>query len=114
MLALIAPLAADGKTVTENRFGKGYGLDSNLDGVIAAAYLSAPSDAESPYVSPLHARDLSSLPPAHLMTAGMDILRDSGEAYARRLAEAGVQVSHHRHEEQTHGSSALWQTWPPS
>lgn len=96
------------------QFGKGYGLNSNLHDVVTTEYFAQPSDADDPYASPLHAPDLSGLAPAHVMTAGMDILRDSGEAYARRLAEAGVQVSLHRREEHTHGSSVLWQTWSPA
>ena len=48
------------------------------------------------------------------MTAGMDILRDSGEAYARRLRDAGVDVTAHRLEDHTHGSAVLWQTWEPA
>ena len=42
------------------------------------------------------------------------MLRDSGEAYARRLAEAGVETTLDRRRRHTHGSSALWQTWDPA
>jgi acetyl esterase len=96
------------------QFGAGYGLNSDLFDVVTTAYLATPSDANSPYASPLQTPDLSRLPPTHVMTAGMDILRDSGEAYAERLARAGVQVSVHRRDEHTHGSSVLWQTWSPA
>ena len=50
------------------------------------------TSAENPEVSPLRA-DLARFPPTLLVTAEHDILRDQGEAFAAKLAEAGVDVT---------------------
>ncbi|HEY4280181.1 MAG TPA: alpha/beta hydrolase [Conexibacter sp.] len=65
-------------------------------------YLSGGADVEDPYVSPLRA-DLADLPPAHVITAELDPLRDEGEEYARRLREAGVPTTARRYDGMFHG-----------
>jgi acetyl esterase len=57
-----------------------------------ANYLSQEEDAANWRVSPLRAPSLAGLAPALVITAGYDPLRDEGEAYARRMREAGVTV----------------------
>jgi acetyl esterase len=95
-------------------FGEGYGLDRVDMDVYAESYLASPADGSDSYASPLRAVDLGGVVPAHVLTAEYDILRDSGEAYARRLEDAGVETTLSRRLGHTHGSSALWQWWEPA
>ena len=61
------------------------------------------SDPNRPTVSPVLSDDLSGLPPALIVTAGYDLLRDEGIAYAERLKEAGVSTRHWHYDDQIHG-----------
>lgn len=59
-------------------------------------YLEERDDSD-PLASPLSAPSLHDLPPAVIVTAEYDVLRDEGDAYAERLAQAGVPVDVHRY-----------------
>jgi acetyl esterase len=66
-------------------------------------YLGDSADGADPYASPLRAPDVSGLPPALIITAGYDPLRDEGEAYGLRLQDAGVDATVSRYGTMFHG-----------
>jgi acetyl esterase len=84
-------------------FREGFFLTEPLMDWFLASYLTDPAQASDPLGSPLATRDLTGLPPAHVVTAGFDPLRDEGEAYARALMEAGVPVTLRCYESLIHG-----------
>ena len=66
-------------------------------------YLGDEGDGADPYASPMRAQDLSRLPPALVITAEFDPLRDEGEEYADRLRTAGVATTCTRYDGMVHG-----------
>ena len=85
------------------RFAEVYVLTRSTMRWFYDQYLRASEDAADWQASPLAAPDLRGLPPAYVLTAGYDPLCDEGDAYAARLAAAGVPVTHRTFEGQVHG-----------
>ncbi|MWG33619.1 alpha/beta hydrolase [Halomarina oriensis] len=97
--------AFDTDSYEEN--AEGYLLTRADMGWFWTQYLRSSVDGANPYASPLRARELSGLPPACVVTAGYDPLRDEGVAYAERLAEAGIGVAHEHYPSMCHGFLSL-------
>lgn len=106
----VTDLTMSQPSVTTN--GEGYLLTRAAMAQYRDYYLADPAQANEPYASPLLAPDLSGLPPALVMTMEYDPLRDEGEAYARRLAEAGVPTTQKRWEGHIHGSTVFTKLVP--
>ncbi|GAA1735543.1 alpha/beta hydrolase [Isoptericola hypogeus] len=79
-----------------------FGRPSDAPGSVAA-YLGAHGDPSDPLVSPLLARDHAGLPPAFVLTADHDYLRDDGERYTAALRAGDVRVEHAHYVDSPHG-----------
>jgi acetyl esterase len=88
-------------------YGTGYALHLADVRRLGPLYLSDPDQATHPYASPLLAPDLSGLPPAYVMSAEYDMLRDDGERYVERLQQAGVPATFSLQRGHVHISPAL-------
>jgi acetyl esterase len=77
-------------------------------------YLNAAADVHDWRASPARAETLVGLPPAYVLTAGADPLRDEGDEYAARLKEAGVTVTHRTFPGQFHGFFTMGKLLQPA
>ena len=91
------------KTESRRLFGRGFYLTDEFMDAAIAHYLPDPSRRADPDASPLLGEVPPGLAPAYVATAGFDPLRDEGEAYARKLADAGVPLELRRFSDQIHG-----------
>jgi acetyl esterase len=93
-------------TASYRDFAMGHGLARSHIKWYRMQYLANEEDCKNSYASPLLADDLSNLPPALVLTGEYDVLRDDGEAYAKRLKEAGVSARYIRYANMGH--MAYW------
>ena len=105
---LVYPVTGDPTTTPSYEANaEGYLLTTRDMEWFADQYVAREVDRYNILVSPRFAADLSVLPPATVVTAGFDPLRDDGAAYADRLQEAGVAVNYRNYPEMIHGFAGM-------
>ena len=81
-------------------FAEGHGLSRDTMIYFWDQYLGG--NSPTPLAAPSMIESLAGLPTAHVITAEYDVLRDEGEAYARRLSESGVPTTVRRYDGNLH------------
>jgi acetyl esterase len=106
--ALIYPVL-DSALDTESmrKYATGYLLEHRLLLWYWGQYVQDPAQLRNPWAAPMAARSLAGLPPALVVTAEFDPLRDEGEAFAQRLRDEGGEAEVTRWDGQVHGFMAL-------
>jgi len=86
--------APNPQRISYQKFGQGFGL--SVDGMqwFWQQYMRQQHDHQHPHAAPLQAPSLLGMPRTCIVTAGHDVLRDEGHAYAERLEQAGVEVNY--------------------
>ncbi|HTY56312.1 MAG TPA: alpha/beta hydrolase, partial [Candidatus Binataceae bacterium] len=97
----VTDASMDSKSMKE--CGDGYFLTAEMMVWFWKQYVRDSGDRVHPYASPMRAQNLRGLPPAMVITAEFDPLRDEGEAYGAKLKEAGVPVTVLRYDGTIHG-----------
>jgi len=101
---LIYPATDNTRQMASHRdFADGYFLSRDLIDWFLKHYIPAGTDLGDLRLSPLLAKDVAGLPPAFVLTAGFDPLRDEGRAYADRLLAAGIKVTYVNYPGTIHG-----------
>lgn len=102
---LAYPVTNTNKLETESykNYANGYGLLKSMMAWYIKQYLRDHEQSLEPFVSPLLCENLANLPPTCILTAEFDVLRDEGEAYAKKLKEAGNEVTCIRYNGLPHG-----------
>jgi acetyl esterase len=105
---LIYPATDSSKqSASRQKFADGYFLTKSLMDWFWKAFVPAGTDLADLRLSPLLARDVAGLPPAFVLTAGYDPLRDEGRAYAERLIDAGIKTTYVNYPGTIHGFFSL-------
>jgi acetyl esterase len=105
---LVYPVTdCDLNTSSYRENGEGYVLDERQMRWFFTCYLGENGDPGDWRISPLRARNLAGVAPALVITGGYDPLRDEGESYALKLAEAGVDVQKYRYDGMVHAFFGL-------
>jgi len=101
--SLVCPVTTDDQSLpARQQNASGYGLTADELAWYHEMYTPDAVSAANPYAYPLKARSLAELPPATVVTAGFDPLRDDGARFADRLDSAGVQTTYRCFESVTH------------
>lgn len=105
---LVNPLVdVASETASMTTYADAWPLSRDLADWFLGHYLGPGDDPADPRISPLKAADFTGLAPAVIATAGFDPLVDQGEAYARRLREAGTPTLYRCYDGLSHGFAAL-------
>ena len=83
-------------------YAEGHLLTQSMVAYFWGHYLNGAEDGRHPHASPIYAGSLAGLPPAFVITAECDPIRDQGEAYVEGLRESGVPVAVKRYEGAIH------------
>jgi len=101
---LIYPTTDSSRTYpSEEAFATGYLLTRDMMNWFTQQYMRTTEDLVNPLFSPLLTPDLSHLPPALVLTAGYDPLKDEGSLYAAALRKAGTQIELVNYPNMIHG-----------
>lgn len=106
---LIYPAVSFSETITPSRHyfamqkGQAYVLSEAFLRKVKTEYMGRESNDSLRYLSPLQAKIPPDMPPAMLITAECDPLRDGGRAYAEKLAHEGFMIEHHEYSGMIHG-----------
>lgn len=95
------------ETESYREFAEGHWLTTRAMEWFRRHYVPGGIDLGDPDLSPLHRTDLSGFPPAVIVTAECDVLRDEGAAYADRLRDAGIPVTYGCYDGVIHGFMAM-------
>jgi acetyl esterase len=109
---LLYPSISLTRELLNRPFGQGYRLEDRAIQWCYSHYMPLGADPMDERLSPIATKDASGLPPAYVVTAGFDPLRDDAIAYAAKLKAAGVTVTQVDYPSMIHGFLTM-QSWIP-